>query len=286
MPDESAGCRPPAMVRVPVLEADGRNARARVGAYKAGASERNRPTRSLYIGCTRAGEGHRPTESGHRSRWPDSRYGTLPLLSVGLSLRSLDGDASRLDLGVLRNGDFQHAVGLLRRDGLSVGALRQSEAAEEGTARALDALVAVLVGLLLLRAALAADSQHAILGGDVDVLRLNSRDVGEDHETLGFLVNIHARNPGNTGRARHRSVGCFVDCLIELPMQAIEERPGLVTHQCHKASYFDSRFAIARKCACHLICGIAGRFQGMLEQRFQHHGWHCDERGGCAAPAC
>jgi len=61
--------------------------------------------------------------------------------------------------------------------------------------------------------------------------------VGEHDEALCFLMNIHAGNPRNTLRVDgFRAGGCLVESLIELPLQAIHERPGLVANQCHRAS--------------------------------------------------
>src|ERR1700733_3837098 len=143
---------------------------------------------------------------------------------------SLDGNASRLLLRTLRNADFEHPVDERRLDGLGVGALRKREAAQERAAGALDALVAVLRRLLL-RAALALDAQHALVGGDVDVLALDARQIGGHHEALLFLVNVDVRDPADSG-----AVSALGHGAIELPLQAADERPRLVTDDGHEGS--------------------------------------------------
>src|SRR2546423_341726 len=94
----------------------------------------------------------------------------------GRSSRGLDGNAPRLLLRALRDGDFQHPVHVPGLDRLGIGALGKGEAAQECPRRALEALEAVR-GSLALRAALAADRQHALVGRDLDVLALDARRV-------------------------------------------------------------------------------------------------------------
>src|SRR6516162_6811435 len=142
-------------------------------------------------------------------------------------LSGLDFDAPRLRRRALRDGELQHAVDVRRLDGLGIDALGQREAAQELAAGTLDALVAVL-GRLLLRAALALYREHALVGGDFDVLALDARQVGRDDEALGFLVNVDVRDP-----ADGRAVGDLAQGAIELPLQAAHESPGLVTNDGH-----------------------------------------------------
>src|SRR6185437_12909559 len=99
----------------------------------------------------------------------------------------LDGDSPRLRGRALRNADLQHAVEMRCLDGVGIHALGQCEAAQERAGGALEALVAVLGGLLL-GVARALDRQHALLGGDLDVLALDARQVGGNDEALSFLA--------------------------------------------------------------------------------------------------
>src|SRR5215469_8851526 len=66
----------------------------------------------------------------------------------------LYGNAPRLFLRALGDGDFQHPVDVRCLDRLGIDTLREREAAQERAGGTLDALEAVL-GRLLLRAALA-----------------------------------------------------------------------------------------------------------------------------------
>src|SRR5581483_2016716 len=124
-----------------------------------------------------AGSGHNPAVCGGAAL----RRRT----SGGLSVH-VYRDAAGLHLGLLRDGHLEHAIGLLRRDGLGVRALGQREATQEGARGALDALVAIL-RVLLFRASLTADRQHALLGRDVDILRLDAGDIRQDDEAVLLL---------------------------------------------------------------------------------------------------
>src|SRR5579863_3213352 len=135
-----------------------------------------------------------------------------------------DGNAPRLLLRTLRNADLEHAVDEGRLDGLGVRALRECEAAQERAGGALDALVAVLRRFLL-RATLALDGQHALVGGDVDVLVLDARQIGSHHEALVFLVNVDVRDPADSCAVSALALGA-----LEMPLQAADERPRLVTN--------------------------------------------------------
>src|SRR5205814_3657888 len=125
-----------------------------------------------------------------------------PMLTrPGRSSRGLDGNAPRLLLRALRDGDFQHPVHVPGLDRLGIGALGKGEAAQERAGRALDALEAVRGGLAL-RAALAADRQHALVGRDLDILAFDARHVGGHHEALGFLAHVDMRDPADARGTR------------------------------------------------------------------------------------
>src|SRR6185437_4428740 len=105
-----------------------------------------------------------------------------------------DVDLARRGFRPLRDLDFQHAVLAGRADGVRIGAVRQGEAAVEHAARAFDAGVLAVLDLAL-ALALAADRQHALVHVDFDVLGIDARNVGFDHEALVLFANVHARRP-------------------------------------------------------------------------------------------
>src|SRR5437773_11093547 len=146
---------------------------------------------------------------------------------------SLHGDAPRLLLRALRDGDLQHPVYVACLDRLGIRALGKRETAQERARGTLDALVTV-ARRLLLRAALAAHRQHALLGGDVDVLGLDARQVGDYDEALGFFADVDVRDPAD---ARRRCIlGGLAQGALELPLEAAQERPGLVTNNGHSGT--------------------------------------------------
>src|SRR5512146_1233756 len=105
-----------------------------------------------------------------------------------------DADSARRRFRLLRNRDLKHAVLAGRADALGIGTVGQCEAAVEGAIRTLDARqLAVL--LLRLRLALAANRQDALVHADIDVLRVDARNVGEDDEALVLLLDVDARRP-------------------------------------------------------------------------------------------
>src|ERR1700730_14362013 len=161
----------------------------------------------------------KPVVRARTTGWPDSR--------------GLDGNAPWLLLGALRDGDFQHPVHVPGLDRLGIGALRKGEAAQERARGALDALETVR-GRLLLRAALAADRQHALVGGDLDVLAFDARHVGDHYEALGFLADVHMRDPADARGIRAAST--LAHGAIELLLEAVQERPRLVTNDGHNCS--------------------------------------------------
>src|ERR1700732_346575 len=174
-----------------------------------------------------------------------------PILS-----RGLDGNAPRLLLGTLRDGDFQHPVHVPGLDRLGIGALRKGEAAQERAVGALDALETVR-GRLLLRAALAADRQHALVGGDLDVLAFDARHVSDPYEALGFLTDVDMRDPADARGIR--AVSTLAHGAIELLLEAAQERPRLVTndgHNCSPVGCWKQKSAgLAR---LHRMCGAGG----------------------------
>src|SRR6185436_17719601 len=98
------------------------------------------------------------------------------LKSVPTRLRRLDFDAPGLGLRDLGNRELEDAVLEGRLDGIGLHVLRQREAAHELAGHALDARVAVFF-LALLEGTRAAQGEHTLVGGDLDVGRLHARQV-------------------------------------------------------------------------------------------------------------
>src|ERR1700730_2412893 len=180
----------------------------------------------------------KPVVRARTTGWPDSR--------------GLDGNAPRLLLGALRDGDFQHPVHVPGLDRLGIGALRKGEAAQERARGALDALETVRRRLLL-RAALAADRQHALVGGDLDVLAFDARHVGGHYEALGFLADVHMRDPADARGIR--AVSTLAHGAIELLLEAVQERPRLVTNDGHNCSPVGMSETSANLARLHPMCG-------------------------------
>src|SRR5580698_4879462 len=89
---------------------------------------------------------------------------------------SLNHYALRLYLRELRNRNLQHPVRGLGPDVLRIHALRQTEAALEVALDALHAAIACAFRLGKL-GTLAADREHALLGGDLNGFRIHARDI-------------------------------------------------------------------------------------------------------------
>ena len=92
-------------------------------------------------------------------------------------------------------GDAQHAVLVLRLDLLRVDHGGQGEGAGEGAVGALHAVVALLLHLVV-ELALAAQGQHVVLDADVDVLRVDARQLGLQDDVAVLLVDVHRGRPG------------------------------------------------------------------------------------------
>src|SRR5580693_8118968 len=182
------------------------------------------------------------------SRW---RYATGCLIRTALG--GLDGNAPRLFLRALGDGNFQHPVDVRGLDGFRIGSLGQREAAQERAGSTLDALEAVL-GRLLLRAALTLDGQHAFLGGDLDVLAFNARHIGNHEEALVLFVNIDMRDPADACAVSTLALG-----TIEMPREAAHERPRLIANDGHKK----------------LLLGYGSKYQAL----WRAHGTGCADSG-------
>jgi len=86
---------------------------------------------------------------------------------------------------------------------------------------------------LALRVTLAADRQHTLVGRDFDVLAFDARQIGGHYEALGFLADVHVRDPADARGTR--AVSTLAHGALELPLEAAQQRPRLVTNDGHKA---------------------------------------------------
>ncbi len=125
-------------------------------------------------------------------------------------------------LRALRNADLQHTVHVAGLDRLGVRALGQAEAAHEVATRALDALEPGVE--VFFRAALAADRQHALVGGDLNILAFDTRQVGRDHEAVCLLADVDVRDPADARGLP--GVSMWLKAPSSCSMQpSVEERP-------------------------------------------------------------
>src|SRR5215204_748593 len=139
----------------------------------------------------------------------------------GLSAR--DRDLARLALLGLRDADLEHATVEVGGDRLGVGALRQRQRAREGAERALHAVEALLL-VLVLGLALARDGERAVLELDVHVLLGHAGEVGAEDEVVPGLDEVHGRHPAahdGPGGAR-RLVEHGVEQAVHLALQRVE----------------------------------------------------------------
>jgi hypothetical protein len=114
-------------------------------------------------------------------------------------LLHFDGDLPRLDLLGLGDADGQHAVLVagLGLSGLDLGG--QADDVLELAVGALDPVVGLVLGLLLVLA-LARDRQHVGRDLDLDVVLGHARDLGLDHQLLLGLLDVHQRRPQSLGQ--------------------------------------------------------------------------------------
>ena len=85
----------------------------------------------------------------------------------------------------------EHAVVEFGLDLIFVDALRQLERAQEAAVSALDDLKACLVALLSLEALLSSNRQYAILGGDFDVIRIQTRQLDIEPDLRVIFLDIN-----------------------------------------------------------------------------------------------
>src|SRR5690606_38492002 len=98
-----------------------------------------------------------------------------------------DLDPARRGFRALGDHDLEHAVAAAGDDALGIGAVGQREAAVEAAVAALHARVALGFGARF-ALAFALDRENALVHLDLDLLRVDARQVGVDHEALGLLL--------------------------------------------------------------------------------------------------
>src|SRR5216684_298371 len=121
----------------------------------------------------------------------------LPSRSSRGRRRSPDVDLDLLRLGFLflRDAQRQHAVLIVGLDRFRIHGVRQREAAGEGTIGALHAQVVLFVHFLL-EFALAANRQNVVFHADVQILGIDFRQIGLDHQLMLSFVDVYRRRPG------------------------------------------------------------------------------------------
>jgi hypothetical protein len=152
----------------------------------------------------------------------------------------------------------------------------QREATQEGALDALKALETGLLWLAFFEVALAPDRQHAVIGGDLDVLGLDPRKVGTHSELGGLFKDVHGRGPvGNSCAVIGGRSDGFAEELIDLAVQPVDRSgPGLIANKGHVRSP-PNLDGLACRCApqaligpactkqrLHLMCGRRAGFQG------------------------
>ncbi len=102
--------------------------------------------------------------------------------------------------------------------------------------------------LLLLARPLALQGQHAILQRDVDILDLDARQVGMNHELGRLFLDVHRRHP-----VRQHMSGFLIakpagfKQAVDFPLQLIQQIQGFITHQSHGRSSSNFRFRRSRE---------------------------------------
>src|SRR5215471_14285487 len=189
----------------------------------------------------------RPVGAGGLTDGPRTATGLFPVLHV---------DSLRQGVGFLGNRDGQHAVAAARIDAVRIDAAGQRDLTVELPLEALDAMVVLLL-LLPLLLALAAQGQGVVRHGYLDALRINTRQVGLDEVLLLVLLDVHARGPAGepavAARLR-RAAEKTIHQLVHLVVNLLERFPRGVTIQ-HKVHGIASLGRLLRATSCFLTGG-------------------------------
>src|SRR4051812_28052672 len=122
------------------------------------------------------------------------RLGGLAALDGRLAAADLDGHAARLALLGLGGAYLEHALVKGGGDAVGVDAFGQGERAAELAERALQAVEALAL-VLVLGLALAGDGEDAVLELDAHVLLGQAGEVGAQDEVIVGLDEVHGRQP-------------------------------------------------------------------------------------------
>jgi len=118
----------------------------------------------------------------------------------------------------------------------------------EGAPGAFAARV-VLAFLAFFGAALALEGEDALVHLDLDVLGIHARDVGEDDEAVGLLLDVHPRCPlagHHVGRIGAGVAEQALEHLLELVLQVAAGKL-VVTDNSHAGLLARSAAATARR---------------------------------------
>src|SRR6185312_15064151 len=148
------------------------------------------------------------------------------------------------------------------------GAVRQRETTIEQAMRALDARqLAVL--LARFRLALALDRENALLHRDLDILRIDAGNVGEDGEAVVLFLDVDARRPLTGDDVRliglligEKTVEHVPDFILEI---AAVDVPRAVTGNSHASS---PQNGVRRKCRVREKVGPAMALSRVLRTEF------------------
>src|ERR1039457_6447949 len=131
-------------------------------------------------------------------------------LSYSILLLDFDLDLPRLGSFLLGKRHAEHAILEVRRDVLRVEGIGHGKAAHETAVAALDAVIALL-GMFLVELALARDGERLVLHFDVNVLQIDVRQIGLQHQFVLGFVDVHGRRPRTVGPrlVHHAGEGVF-----------------------------------------------------------------------------
>jgi hypothetical protein len=116
---------------------------------------------------------------------------------------------------------------------LQIGGVGQTEAAVEAAAGPFDPAVTGAIFARLART-VATDSQHAVFGDNLDILGINTRDVGAQDVAVFLLLDVHRWNPvagGDAGLIVAGGVG--LEQPVQFLAQVAHVLPGFVTARDH-----------------------------------------------------
>src|SRR5438105_2142403 len=152
---------------------------------------------------------------------PRQPFSLPPLLPDG----SGHGRSSHVDLNLLwlgflalRDTQRQHAVLKIGFDGIWIHGIRKRKTAGEGAVGALHAKVILFVHLLF-KLALAPNGEDVVLHADVQIFRIDFREIRLHHEFVFRLVDVNRRRPGTEAGLFGGPLKGFLEQAIDLVLQ-------------------------------------------------------------------